>query len=103
MLRSSLSLIDLLIDLRGPAALRATTVRERGRALSCPDQGRVADDMLRKKIRRRRGRRGWGLASTKPLHELTGPSEPLPLVALRRGRRTALILPLFPPPQKNRS
>src|SRR5579872_6236252 len=42
-------------------------------------------------------------SKTEPLHEPTRPSEPRPFVPLRRGRRTALILPLFPPPQKNRS
>src|SRR3954469_1623161 len=35
------------------------------------------------------------------LAESTRVLEPLPLAALRRGRRTALIFPLLPPPQKN--
>jgi hypothetical protein len=37
------------------------------------------------------------------LVESAGILEPLPLAAPRRGRRTALTLPLLPPPQKNRS
>jgi len=45
----------------------------------------------------------WGLASTNPFMSPPGLQSRLPLVPLRRGRRTALILPLFPPPQKNRS
>jgi hypothetical protein len=35
------------------------------------------------------------------LVELTGISEPLPTAEPRRGRRTVLIFPLLPPPQKN--
>src|SRR6185436_10724917 len=35
--------------------------------------------------------------------EPTGLSEPLPVAERRLGRRTALIFPLPPPPQKNRS
>jgi G3E family GTPase len=35
------------------------------------------------------------------LLESTGILEPLPVAEPRLGRRTALILPLLPPPQKN--
>src|SRR6202022_1443720 len=35
--------------------------------------------------------------------ESTGILDPLPFAAPRRGRRTVITFPLFPPPQKNRS